>query len=254
MPSVKLHPPGSVQELADPLLDPEDVATIRNWIGFEAPALEAGAEPAVILDDLRNSDPVAADRLRKAIDQFPEVGSELAGFRLLGVLGRGTFGRVYLARQDELADRFVALKVSADLAGESQTLARLQHTNIVPIYSVHRAGPFQAVCMPFLGINTLSHLLRRFRGKTAVPATGRQLVDTLKGLNDETEIATLGPRTGEAASSWPSEPKTGPGASEVLTEGVTPTAAPLPARSGTYFELLRESTYPDAVCWIGGCL
>ena len=96
--------------------------------------------------------------------ELPEVGRPFLGFYLLAELGRGTFGRVYLARQGDLADRYVALKVSADLAGESQTLARLQHTNIVPIYSAHRADWFQAVCMPFFGVTTLAHLLRRFRG------------------------------------------------------------------------------------------
>src|SRR5436305_2044547 len=81
----------------------------------------------------------------------PAVGEEFLGFRLEAELGRGAFGRVFLARQGELADRPVALKVSADLTGESQTLAQLQHTNIVPINSIHRAGAVQAVCMPYYG-------------------------------------------------------------------------------------------------------
>ena len=71
------------------------------------------------------------------------------GFRLCSELGRDAFGRVFLAQQGDLADRPVALKVSADVAGESHVLARLQHTNVVPIFSVHRRGPLQAVCMPF---------------------------------------------------------------------------------------------------------
>ena len=61
-------------------------------------------------------------RLADALERFPAVGTRFAGFDLVAVLGRGTFGRVYIARQGELADRFVALKVSADLAGESRTL------------------------------------------------------------------------------------------------------------------------------------
>ena len=80
---------------------------------------------------------------------------------LVEELGRGAFGRVFLARQGDLADRPVALKVGDRLFGESQTLAQLQHTNIVPIYSLHRAGPFQAVCMPYFGRTTLADVLQR---------------------------------------------------------------------------------------------
>ena len=94
------------------------------------------------------------ERLQRAIDLLPVVGQMFAGFELVAVLGRGTFGRVYLARQGELSDRFVALKISTNLTGESRTLARLQHTNIVPIYSVHRVDSFQAVCMPYFGATT----------------------------------------------------------------------------------------------------
>src|SRR5437763_564576 len=233
---------------ADPAAD---VGTVRNWAGIPALPPEVNLEPVAILDHLRESNPSAAARLRKALDRFPPVGAELAGFYLAAVLGRGTFGRVYLARQGELADRFVALKVSTDLAGESQTLARLQHTNIVPIYSAHRAGVFQAVCMPFFGVPTLADLLRRFRGNTAVPATGRQLVDTLKVLNDETAIPQLGPKTGDGLGTGPASLGPAPAADDPLVRVPAPQG---PRRPGSALDQLREVTYPDAVCWIGARL
>ena len=34
---------------------------------------------------------------------------------------------------------------------EAERLARLQHTNVVPVYSVHDAPPVQVICMPYLG-------------------------------------------------------------------------------------------------------
>src|SRR3954471_12821050 len=102
----------------------------------------------------RDWDPRAADLRSDGPTMLPEVGSEFLGFRLVGELGQGAFGRVYLAEQDELANRRVALKVAADLTGEPQTLAQLQHTNIVPVYSVHRRGALQAVCMPYFGATT----------------------------------------------------------------------------------------------------
>lgn len=91
---------------------------------------------------------------------LPAVGERFLDFDLVDELGRGTFGCVYLARQGGLADRTVALKVTRAAGDESQNLARLQHTNIVPIYSVHRAGVWQAVCMPYFGRRTLADALR----------------------------------------------------------------------------------------------
>ena len=78
----------------------------------------------------------------------------------MGALGAGAFGRVYLARQADLAGRLVALKISSEGVGEAQVLAQLLHTNIVPIYSIHRLGDYHAVCMPYLGATTLADLLR----------------------------------------------------------------------------------------------
>lgn len=93
--------------------------------------------------------------------ELPAVGERFLEFDLVDELGRGTFGRVYLARQGGLAERLVALKVTRAAGAESQHLARLQHTNIVPIYSVHRAGDWQAVCMPYFGRTTLADALRK---------------------------------------------------------------------------------------------
>jgi hypothetical protein len=114
-------------------------------------------------------DPAAAHRLAKAVQCWPEVGDMFCGFRLLSELGRGAFGRVFLARQGDLADRLVALKVVCDIRGEPQNLARLQHTNIVPVYSVHSAAPFQAICMPFFGGATLDRIIKPPDDSSDVP-------------------------------------------------------------------------------------
>lgn len=110
---------------------------------------------------------------------MPSPGQQFLGFPLLEELGRGTFGRVFLARQPGLASRLVALKVSTDLWGESQTLAQLQHTHIVPIYSIHRGGPFQAVVMPYLGSATLADVVRDLHQRPTLPDSGKGLVSTL---------------------------------------------------------------------------
>jgi eukaryotic-like serine/threonine-protein kinase len=107
---------------------------------------------------------------------LPAVGEFVPpGFRIRSELGRGAFGRVYLAEQPDLAGRLVAIKVSSRLVGEAQTLARLQHTHIVPVYAVHRVRGYQLLVMPFLGAATLADLVRTIRGSGTVPATGRAI-------------------------------------------------------------------------------
>src|SRR5262249_5255847 len=85
--------------------------------------------------------------------RLPQLGERLFGFLLCHELGRGAFARVFLAEQSDLAGRPVVLKVSAIEGSEAQTLAQLQHTHIVPIFSAHedpRAG-LRALCMPYFG-------------------------------------------------------------------------------------------------------
>jgi serine/threonine protein kinase/tetratricopeptide (TPR) repeat protein len=99
-------------------------------------------------------------------DQMPGLGRVVAGFVLEAELGRGAFGRVFLGRQPDLADRPVAVKVSAKFPGEWKTLARLQHAHIVPVYSVHRHGRFHVACMPYLGRTTLADVIGQWRAST----------------------------------------------------------------------------------------
>ncbi len=86
-----------------------------------------------------DSPAVAAAEVHTA-DEYPLPGSRLLHFEIVEELGRGAFARVYLARQESLANRLVALKVTLIWTTEPQTLAKLRHTNVIPVYSVHEAG------------------------------------------------------------------------------------------------------------------
>jgi serine/threonine protein kinase/tetratricopeptide (TPR) repeat protein len=136
--------------------------------------------------------PSGGSSLRLAL---PSVGDELFDFRLRRELGRGAFARVFLAEQAGLADRPVVVKVSAIDGDEPQTLAQLQHTNIVPIYSVHedaRAG-LRVVCMPYFGGDSLSRLLRALWTPDTPPRTGAQLVAALARTKQKTEGVATAP-------------------------------------------------------------
>jgi serine/threonine protein kinase/formylglycine-generating enzyme required for sulfatase activity len=74
---------------------------------------------------------------------------KIGRYRVIRLLGKGGFGRVYLAHDDEL-DRAVAVKVPNiervadpdDLESfllEAKILAKLEHPNIVPVYDAGRA-------------------------------------------------------------------------------------------------------------------
>jgi serine/threonine protein kinase/Tfp pilus assembly protein PilF len=124
---------------------------------------------------------------------LPEVGDEVFGFRLLRELGRGSFARVFCAHQASLGDRPVVIKISSITGDEPQTLAQLQHTNIVPIYSVHEdaSAGLRAVCMPYFGGASLSRLLQELWSENHAPMQGSELVDALvthdtcRGQGDE---------------------------------------------------------------------
>jgi serine/threonine protein kinase/Tfp pilus assembly protein PilF len=114
--------------------------------------------------------------------RLPEAGQMIAGFRLVEELGRGAFARVYLAEERHLADRPVALKVTRAGSPEPQTLARLQHTHIVPVYSyrIDPATGLHLLCMPYLGRITLLGILNHPGIRAA--RTGADLLDLLDRL------------------------------------------------------------------------
>jgi serine/threonine protein kinase/Tfp pilus assembly protein PilF len=145
-------------------------------------------EHAQLFRELHESDPEAAYRLALATMTMPAAGSEFLGFQLLAELGRGAFARVFLAHQGELANRQVVLKVAADIWGEVHTLAQLHHPHIVPVYSVHRCEPFQAVCMPFEGSTTLHDVIQEVRGRSSLPASGKILVQIIH-KNSKPEVS-----------------------------------------------------------------
>ena len=99
------------------------------------------------------------------------IGTELAGYRVEQLLGRGGMSSVYLAEHLRL-HRKVALKILApELAHderfrerflrESQLAASLDHPNIVPIYDADEAGGVLYIAMRWVEGTDLRELLKR---------------------------------------------------------------------------------------------
>jgi serine/threonine protein kinase/tetratricopeptide (TPR) repeat protein len=148
---------------------------------------------------------------------FPEPGEKLGDFELLSELGRGARSRVYLATQASLAERPVVVKVTPPDGREHVSLARLQHTHIVPLYSVQGdpARHLRLLCMPYFGGATLDRLFALLAPKPLVERRGQ---DLLRGLDG------------------------------------TASAAAAAQTAGPNRDYLARASYVQAVCWIGAQL
>ena len=99
------------------------------------------------------------------------IGTEIAGFRIESLIGRGGMGEVYLAAQS-FPERKVALKLLPhDLVSdpefrerfvrESNAAASLEHPNIVPVYGAGEADGELYIVMRFVDGEDLRSLLAR---------------------------------------------------------------------------------------------
>ncbi len=134
---------------------------------------------STVAQNPRNNGPRGSQEHRS---QLPSVGESIGGFRLVEELGKGSFARVFLAREEQLADRSVALKVAPVGSREPETLALLQHTHIVPVYS-YRVDPvtgLHLLCMPFFSRTTMSSLFEQEGTQQA--NNGRDLLKVLDRL------------------------------------------------------------------------
>ncbi len=202
--------------------------------------------PAEVFRDLHLQDRDAAYGLARSVTMLPEVGDKFLGFQLVSELGEGAFGRVYLARQGELADRSVVLKITTLPFDESRALAQLQHTNIVPIYSKHRADPYQAVCMPYFGVTTLRDVYKDIQEHDSLPESGEGLLSTLRSHQSRSSQRSTDPSQSPGGAGDPAVPSQDVSSQPLVAAVAEPATETL--------RMLGSLSYVEAVLWMAARL
>ncbi|MBL8765781.1 MAG: serine/threonine protein kinase [Planctomycetes bacterium] len=164
-----------------------------------------------VIDELCASHPEHADALRRRVSHLRELGllhagpdhvpgklpEQIGGHRLKKMLGGGGMGVVYLA-QDEKLGREVALKMirpeldyfpgaRARFRREIETIARLQHPGIVPIYAVGEDGGVPYFTMERVHGCTLDRALDALRVPGTPCDTGADLQRAIASKTDDHE-------------------------------------------------------------------
>ncbi|MEP3481010.1 MAG: serine/threonine-protein kinase [Fuerstiella sp.] len=131
-----------------------------------------------LLQLLRVDDPDETQLTGSSFAETFEIGDHIDDFYLMSALGTGAFGSVFLARQESM-QRLVALKVSSDKGSEGQTLAQLDHPNIVRVYDQVRLPEqkLRLLYMQFAAGGTLQAVIRKAR--TAEHKTGQIIADCI---------------------------------------------------------------------------
>jgi serine/threonine protein kinase/tetratricopeptide (TPR) repeat protein len=184
--------------------DDDDPSILDEVFDRALEAIERGervlaAELVGTRADLRSQ----AERLVELAERVavvrPRGWPAIPGYTILGELGRGGMGAVYLARQERLGGRPVALKVLP--AGfalsarsrerfmlEARAIARLRHPNIVAIHDVVDTPEIAAFAMEWIEGTSLAHVIER-RAEAARSETASGPGDALSVVRIGIDVA-----------------------------------------------------------------
>lgn len=154
---------------------------------------------------LQLEDPETVSRTGADLSDAYSPGDHIGDFYLMSALGTGAFGSVFLARQESM-QRMVALKVSSDKGTEAQTLAQLDHLNIVRVYDQVRLPEqdLRLLYMQFAEGGTLQAVVRASR--TAAQKDGRIIEQCIADALNHTGVLSaenISLKSGLADKSWP---------------------------------------------------
>jgi serine/threonine protein kinase len=146
-----------------------------------------------------------------------QAGDFIEDFELLTELGQGAFAKVYLARQSSM-QRLVALKVSASKGEEHQTLAQLDHPNIVRVFDQRliEHGEMRLLYMEYLAGGTLADVIQSVQKINRSLLTGDEYLKVVS--------------------------------QSLLKRGETFSS------ESTFITELRRRSWPEVVCWLGTTL
>ena len=141
----------------------------------------------------------------RGIDLSP--GEVIDDFDLLLRLGQGAFATVFLARQRSM-QRLVAVKVSANKGDEPQTLAQLDHDNIVRVYDQRSVvdRELRLLYMQYAAGGTLADVVSSLRRIPCEKWNGQQFLKAIDAVLDshgESPPADSALRRKLAEMSWP---------------------------------------------------
>ena len=127
---------------------------------------------------------------------FPALGQKIGRFQITSVLGKGSFGTVFLAKDPEL-DRSVAIKIPRSsrfrnqqirqrFLAEAKAVAKLSHPGLVPVFEVGSQHEVPYLVTEFVRGQTLeSHLAEHNVNFTQAASLVQSLAETLDFAHNE---------------------------------------------------------------------
>jgi len=167
------------RERAGDAPDPAEFA--RGFPGFQASVQELLEAHCLLV--------ARPELLRPPEEPWPAAGATLEGLELCAELGRGTFGRAYLAF-DPAIGRMRVLKLAPGGSAEAKLIGSLNHPNVIDVLWTRSVGRRTAVCMPFVGAVTLATLLERTKSSTP---SARAILDETRPSDDESSESRSAP-------------------------------------------------------------
>jgi serine/threonine protein kinase/WD40 repeat protein len=215
--------PEILQRFEQELLEAADArAVLARYLALHSDMAERLREIAEAIELLQATPFHRADDLCASLTDSSKP-ARFGPYRVIRSIGRGGMGEVYEAVEEPLQRR-VAVKTirrsqttSAHLLlrfdRERRTLARLHHTNIVPIFATGREGDLLYFAMPYLSGASLGQVIKTARSheSTGNGLAGSSFEDLLKEAHSRSQsvsgaAATAGDARATAAAPEAAKP------------------------------------------------
>lgn len=163
------------------------------------PAIALSLRRQICIHDALSARGVLGDP--EDLPEWPVAGDIIGGFLLKEELGRGSFGRVFLASEISLRERQVVVKIARHGLHEAQLLAQVPHAGVVPVYSVatDEEWGLTTLCMPFISRATLLDVIEILHASGSAPTGAWQIAAAARSVSCQDDF--LVPRAYEGSTS-----------------------------------------------------